>query len=241
MGLDIGVGLFSMWKREIDPEEFANISVLYDDLSEVLVAAGQPPHREPEISDDQLYEAEMWGYGGLHQVRRLAAYHAVRGRLPNPAERLTEASKDPVVEALNQLHLAYDAADKRVGWLNNLLGRGKTRPKFQHLLWHSDCEGFYVPQAFEDVIFDQAQPQRPGLGGMVGATPMLLSECRELAALINLPADIDRESEELWRVAETPPTEGAMWRQFGVESLCLAQLIRGCEISIQYGAVLAFT
>ena len=82
--------------------------------------------------------------------------------------------------------------------------RARPKPKFQHLLWHSDAEGFYLPRDFEDVILDTAEPQREGIGYMVGSSVRLLAECRELAGLISLPDDVDLEGEEMCKAAESP-------------------------------------
>jgi hypothetical protein len=114
-------------------------------------------------------------------------------------------------------------------------------PKYQHLICHSDCVGFYVPIAFKDVIFDTIEPECPDIGGMVGSSISLLAECLELAKLINLPSGIDPESDQLWKAADGELADGNVrWHRFGVEAFCLARLIRGSELSIKYGAVLMF-
>jgi hypothetical protein len=225
----------------MDAEEVLEFRKLYDLLNEVLRSGGLPAHDEPlNYPQDELFEAQMWGYSGLHTVRRLAAFHALENRLPSQPGKLVEASKDAVLEQLYQAHNAYFQRRPRRG-LFALLATRPRKPKFQHLLWHSDCEGFYVPQDFEDVLLDDAQPQRAGLGGMVGSSVRLLAECRELADLIGLPSDIDPEAEELWEAADTPVEGGPKWQTFGLESFCLARLIRGCELSLQHKAALVFT
>ena len=88
----------------------------------------------------------------------------------------------------------------------------KPQPQFEHLQWHSDCEGFYLPRDFDHVVLDDAQPQREGVGGMVDHPFALLRECEELAALIGLPEGLHEQSEELWDNAESPPESGHPWQ-----------------------------
>ncbi len=83
---------------------------------------------------------------------------------------------------------------------------------FQYLILPSDAEGVYLPTDFAQVIFDGTQPQRDGIGGMVGSAPRLLKECLTLARFINLPLDIDIESEEMWDVVDDPPSQGELWK-----------------------------
>lgn len=227
MGLDIGVGWLARAARDYDPEDFAAANKTYELLNEVLAEAGAPPHREPlDIPEEQVFSAQMWGYSGLHAIRRLAAFHICEGRLPPPG-RLEFYSEDPIIGRLydNQIEASDDP---------------KAQIRFQHLLWHSDCEGFYLPRDFERVVLDNADPQRPGLGAMIGSSPRLLKECLELAQLIALPLGIDPEAEELWDVSDSSRTEGELWQIYGVEAFGLARLIRGCELSIKNQAALVF-
>lgn len=242
MGLDISVGAPARWKRELEPEEFAEFIEGFVSLNEVLVGAGLPPHEEPfDLADEDGFEAQMYSYAGLHTVRRLAAYWALKGRLPTAGERAGDAAEDPVLAALFQAQVRHHDRPRSTGLIARFISRPSAKPKFQHLLWHSDCEGFYVPQSFADVILDPAQPQRPALGGMVGSSVALLEECRELASLIELPADIDPVDEALWEAADSPSDGGARWTSFGVEAFCLSRLIKACELSIRHGAVVLFT
>jgi hypothetical protein len=237
MGLDIGVGWLAEAARDSDDLEAFNKT--FELLNEVLAEAGMPPHREPlDITNEQMFSAQMWGYGGLHAIRRLAAFYACEGYLPPPG-RLESYSNDPMIERLYQYQQRHFLG-RSGNFLKRWLSPGKTPPKFQHLFWHSDCEGFYLPEDFEQVILDKADPQRTGIGGMVGSSPRLLKECLELAQLISLPPGMDPEAEELWMSADDPPAEGKLWQVYGVEAFGLARLIRGCELSIKNQAVLAF-
>lgn len=241
MGLDIGVGWPALWKRELEPDAFAEIGESFVALNEVLTGAGLPPHDEPlDLADEDVFEAQMYGYEGLHRVRRLAAYWEIKQRLPTRHERAREASQDPVLEELYVAHDRHYRRPRPSGWLSKLVSRRFAKPRFQHLLWHSDCEGFYVPQRFKDVILDPADPQRDGLGGMVGSSFELLRECQDLAKAIGLPADMDPEDEALWEAADSAEPDGRLWTHFGVEAYCLARLIKACKLSIEHKAVVLF-
>ncbi|HET7084822.1 MAG TPA: hypothetical protein VFI23_08635 [Rhizomicrobium sp.] len=224
MGLDISVGELARVARE-RPEDFEAFSENYKLLNEVLAEAGMPPHQEPlDIPDEQVFEAQMYGYSGLHLIRRLAAFHVYENRLPPPERN----SSDPIIERLFEEQISASEDPKK-------------HLRFQHLFWHSDCEGFYLPRDFERVVLDNADPQRPGLGGMIGSSPRLLQECLELAGLIGLPAGIDPEASELWEAAYDPRTEGELWQIYGVEAFGLARLIHACERSIKFQAALVFS
>ena len=242
MGLDISVGSPARWKRELEPEEFAGFIESFTSLNEVLVGAGLQPHSEPfDLADEDGFEAQMYGYSGLQTVRRLAAYWALKRRLPTSDERVVDASQDPVLEELFQAQMRHENRLHPSGFIAKIFSRPPVKPKFQHLLWHSDCEGFYIPQIFPDVVLDPAEPQRPVLGGMVGSSFELLGECRELANLIELPSDMDPDNDALWEAAESPRTDGARWNLFGVEAFCLSRLIKASELSIRHGAVVLFS
>ncbi len=239
MGLDIAVGWLASRVREGD-DELAELTRPFDLLNEVLIEAGVPPHHEPlDVPEDQVFEARMWGYGGLHAIRRLAAYHAVERRLPPQLEHGADASEDPVLAKLYREHDRHYDAERR-GRLARWLSPSPPKPSFQHLLWHSDCEGFYLPRAFADVILDEATPRREGLGAMVGSAASLLEECRVLAGLIDLPVRIDPEDDQLWKAAESPSTDGPLWMRYGVEAFGLARLVYGCDSALRHNAVLMF-
>jgi hypothetical protein len=242
MGLDIAVGVLALEKQSADPEDVAELMEPFTQLNLVLGEAGRELHREP-VEVAQTFEAQMFGYGGLHAVRRLAAWIEIEGRLP-PEPGGQDASEDPVLQALNQRLLQYDedANAVPVHQLLDRLLRRKTPPRsgFQHLLWHSDTEGFYVPQPFDEVVFDHAEIQRPFVGGMVGSSFRLLEDCRRLADQIELPITLDPESDILWEAAGAPSATGPLWGRYGVEAFCLARLLRASSVSIETGAAIVF-
>jgi len=239
VGLRIGVGWLARTAEEGDLEELELLREPFDALNAVLAEAGMAPHDEPiEIDDAQILEYQMWGYGGLHAIRRLAAHREIEGRLPPPG-RYEDYAGDPIIAKLTQAHLDW-LNGARPGLLSRLFGGGSRPPRFGHLLFHSDCEGFYLPRDFDPVVFDGGNPQREGLGGMIGSAPRLLDECVELAEAIGLPLDLDPEDAVLWEHAETPATVGETWQTYGVEAFGLARLIAVCRASIASGSVVSF-
>lgn len=239
MGLTLGVGWLAEHAAQERAEDFSLAREPYEQLNAVLAEAGMDPHHEPvDIPDHRIWSSDMWGYGGLHAVRRLAAYAVLRGTTPPPTSYENLAT-DPVTE-LYYAHLSkWYAASKATG-IRALFTTRVIKPRFQHLAWHSDAEGFYIPRDFEDVILDYAQPQRDGLGGMVGSTQRLLLECQELAGIISLPLDLDEEDNDLLEAAEAPSAEYSDWRRFGIEAFGIIRLVRGCERSLELNAALVF-
>lgn len=237
MGLDIRVGMLAALLDE-DPDEADFHRQTFERLNAVLADAGVAFHHEPEnLPDRDRFEAQMWGYGGLHHVRRLAAHLDLTGSLP-PFCSYEEATKDPV------LLRYYEAGEAYMRPRRGLLGLLRPRPaapRCVHLLLHSDCEGFYIPRALPDVIFDRAREPRPGIGGMVGSSIALADEVAMLCEALAVPSELDPEDEAVWSNAESPPAEGELWERYGVETFCLLRLRRACEVSLRSGAAVVFT
>lgn len=187
---------------------------MYEPLSKALVEAGLLPHNEPDTGDSGIYSGQMLGYSGLHYLRRLAAYIGLGREVPGPGG--DDPAGDPVLVEYYD-HLA---------------------PGFEHLVMHSDAEGFYVPQDFEDVIFPQ---EELGVaGGIVGSSVRLLSECKRLAAWLEMPEDLDPESDEVWDSVASPASHGPKWKRYNKESFACIRLIKAAEASIDSGAAIVF-
>lgn len=239
MGLDVVVGWLAQSRSELSDEEFEPIFAPFLGLNEVLAQAGQPPHHEPlEIEDSEIFEAQMWGYNGLHMVRRLAAHWAIEGTLPTPMAYI-EIHQVPCLNELYARHDAHLVANNRGGLLSRFT-KPKPPPPFAHLLLHSDCEGFYLPRRMDEVIFDGSELQHEGVGGMVCSAPMLWEECQMLASLIDLPEGLSTQDEQLWEFADMPSKDGPLWQQYGIEAYCLTVLLRAAEASARSGAAIEF-
>jgi hypothetical protein len=211
--------------RESDPEYVEYFEQQVEAINGVLESFGLPPHREPfDVEDERTFECEMYGYSGLHYLRRLAAHLALGKELPPPGD--DGAAADPV---LSDYYKIFDASFAR--------GQAAGMP-FQHLIVHGDAEGYYLPVEFEDVIIPDASLEIAG--GMLGSSHALLRECRELAQALELPADLSVEDERLWLAADAQGRGEAKWERYGVESFTCLRLIRACEASVETGAAVVF-
>lgn len=220
MGLSLMVGVLADMQ---DDTEFAKRRFQqFEVLSRFLVSSGLQAHNEPrEPGQVSQFSWQMFGYSGLHHLRRLAAYSALMQPLYTPARELPKG-KDPIVEKYYQA-----------------VGDGsKSGLPFQHLMLHSDAEGYYVPQDFKKVLFPD--PRLKIAGGTVGSSQRLLAECTYLAKAIELPLDISEEAKEVWDAADQPGAGPARWQKFGIEAFGCIRLIRACQFSIKTGVALVY-
>ena len=224
MGLAICVGM-STEVREGDPEYAEFFDRQMEAVNGVLESFGLPEHSEPaDLDDERTFECEMPGYAGLHYLRRLAAHLALKGELPEPGDE--DSASDTV---LNDYQKIFDAS----------FGQGKASGiPFQHLIIHSDAEGYYLPLEFDDVLIPDASLEIAG--GMVGSAPMLLRECRELAQALELPEGLSLEDEALWEALDNQGQGATKWERYGMESYTCLGLIRACEASAETGAAIVF-
>lgn len=224
MGLALCVGVPSEI-RESDPEYIAYFEEQVEAINGVLESFGLPEHREPfDVEDERTFECEMYGFTGLHYLRRLGAHLALGRTLPEPGD--DDAARDPV---LSDYYRIFDASFAR--------GESSGIP-FQHLIVHGDAEGYYLPVEFDDVIIPD--PSLEIAGGMLGSSHALLRECRELAQALELPEDLSVEDQRLWLAPDTQGEGETKWEQYGVESFTCLRLIRACEASIETGAAVVF-
>lgn len=229
MGLCIIVGVYQDYAE--DPE----CALVHESESELmepgLAKAGLRPHVEPKEVDGSSWD--MFGYGGLHTLRRLAA-HVDAGRpLPPPAEYET-AGKDPLIRLYSTL-----PAKQRPGLFARLFGRRERFLRsFDHLMEHSDCEGYYLPQDFEEVLF--LGDDLLG-GGMVGSSVRLLDECERLARALGLPDDIDSGSDEIYEQISDPDPNATGWRAYGYEAHACISLLEASRLSVETGCAIAFS
>ncbi|MFN0085216.1 MAG: hypothetical protein ACKVX9_07500 [Blastocatellia bacterium] len=213
MGLGIEVGLLADL-LDNDPVGYEYFKEQFDAINECLKRNGLPKHMEPEYCD--IWSTEMYGYSGLHCLRRIAACLESLGGLPSSPGDI-HSSDDPI------LRRYYE---------------GLSSASFDHLINHSDAEGYYLPVKFPRVIYPEHEL---GIaGGMIGSAHRLLEECRRIAEALEIPDDLDENSKELWEAADHQGESPVPWEKFGIESFSCVCLIRGCERSIQNGAALVF-
>src|SRR5882724_9138111 len=96
MGLALQVGYLADL-IENDPEGAEESLQDFAQVNIVLKKHGLRSHDEPTVqTKGGVFSCDMWGYSGLHYLRRIAAHLELRGALPDPGNG--NASKDPVVE-----------------------------------------------------------------------------------------------------------------------------------------------
>ncbi|MEC3920194.1 hypothetical protein [Nocardia sp. CDC160] len=163
MGLSVTTHALADVLEEDDDRECR--AGLYEELrviNDLLAAEGLPPHHEPETRGQAAERpiAQSIPYSFLHYLRR-----AYARAVENPGQALTPVAdgdnpaRDPAVE-----HLAYLFES--------------------HLLCHSDCEGFYVPVDFENILFPESE--NAIAGGMVGSSFALLRELIYVAPYLGI-------------------------------------------------------
>lgn len=216
MGLDLEVGILADLK-EADEEGFAYYKEQFGVLNQVLSGARLAAHVEPEELDD-VFSCGMYGYSGLHYLRRVGAHLALGRPIPPPGDK--DAADDPI--------LARDYWDRFCAG---------ERLKYQHLIIHSDTEGFYVPVDFERAL---VVTDSPLVGGMLGSTQQLQTECRDLASLLDVPAGMGGESDEVVEAIGTQGRGRKKWQQYAVETFTCLQLLAACDASLRTRAAIVF-
>lgn len=197
-----------------------------------LKAAGVSPHHEPEgIAASQVLSLEMFGYLGLHYLRRIAVYIDAGRDLPTPGA--DTAPDDPLMKEFYR-QTEGDAPDLMDRILHRRPSFGRT---FDHLLLHGDAEGYYIPTDFKQVIF---APDTEVAGGMIGSSQSLERECRRLLDVMKVPTSMDPESEELWNAADAQGDATEGWQKYGIEAFSGIRLLRAAERSIALGAAIVF-
>ena len=224
MGLTVYVGIGAVLGGEED-EFLERLEQQFETVNELLESFGLPPHREPaDLEANQTLALEMYGYSGLHYLRRIAAHLALGEELPPPGDQ--EAAEDPTLREYYQFFDDSFAEGKAAGI------------PFQHLIIHSDADGFYLPVEFDEVLV--ADPTLEIPGDSVGSSHRLLAECLELARALELPDDLDPEGEEVAEAVDTQGEGGLKWQRYAVESFTCLALIRACRASIAAGAAVVF-
>jgi hypothetical protein len=214
---ELTVGILTALERRDDGDGVARYSELLATTSRVLVEHGEEAHREPARVEP--FTLAMYGYEGLHALRRVAAHLAASGTVPEPLDDVAEeAHLDPVVRAY------YRAATRDI-----------SQAAFPHLMLHSDAEGLWVPAPLGHVIVPD--PAIALEGGAVGSSAGLLAECEVLAAALELPEGLDVDGDGLWDAAHGIGDRSG-WRGRGVEAFTCLRLRAVARRSVDESAAL---
>ncbi|PQO41409.1 hypothetical protein [Blastopirellula marina] len=221
MGLALEVGILADLKTA-DEEGYDHIREQLSLVNQLLAANQLPAHNEPE--EIPVFSCGMFGYSGLHYLRRIAAHLLVNDAVPEPC--VDQPTEDPAMfDCYDEIATMQDA-------------RSDEWKRFDHLLCHSDAEGYYLPQEFDEVLFDLDDL---GVAGFqVGSSVKLLQECTTLAAALGMPTDLDPEDPIFYEAATNQGT-GAGWQRYGMECYSCIRLISAARHSIEHGAAIVFT
>lgn len=233
MGVGIQVGMLHDL-RVHDQEGYQWLQEQLDHVSARLNQAGFDDHREPETLSE-TFSCDLMGYGGLHRLRRLAAWLAVHDSLPK--QSIEKPLEDPIYAELYFLELEK----------NPQIG-------FQHLINHSDSEGFYVPVEFPHPLPHDEETKFAS--GPIGSTFRLLEECQDISRHLEIPIeDDDYEAcfnklfpssnkagffQRLFSRRTELPKSQLKWKSFHSEAYVCLQMLRACQFSMTTGAAIAF-
>ena len=190
-------------------------------INKLLKAAGVSSHKEKPAGAEYYWQAGM-GYSSIHFLRRFAAALAVNGDLPEPLKRSAKASSAPELQTYSQQR-----------------EKSKFKGAYDHLVCHSDADGYYVPVDFSQVLnTDQSVSLT---GGYLGSSVRLQHECQTLAKHLELPEelDFDTDDDDEWKQLKKA-TRGAAWHQYPIEAFVCVVLLQACEWSIKQRAAIEF-
>lgn len=166
MGLALSVGELA-WHLgpDGDPEGLVWLREQLHKLNTFLKKNGLPEHHEPEVLTkiDRRGAIHSFPYGYTHHLRRAVAYARNAPNEFATINRNGEPARDPYID--KELSVRMDC----------------------HLICHSDCEGFYVPIDFPDMLY--AEDDNEVLGVIVGSSQRLLAELIQAASLLEIHLD----------------------------------------------------
>ncbi|WP_252867196.1 hypothetical protein [Janthinobacterium lividum] len=212
MGLAISVGALADLQEE-DPEGAQWLVTALEEANLLLQKAGLPQHSEPATLPqlDSRVMLDSFPYSFLHTLRRAYAHARLDAQWrATPLADGEDATEDPVLDA------AQDDFDS-------------------HLICHSDCEGFYFPLVFEEVIF--ADEEHALLGGMLGSSYSLRAELVTVAPALGIFLLGDELSDE-----EAARINARIDAEDGLERELVAWLAtyEACRLSIEYKTAIVF-
>jgi hypothetical protein len=208
MGLAVEVGIFAD-VLENDPDAADQFRESFERVNAALADAGLPQHHEPETPPMMRSRCSCgsYPYTFLHHLRCVYAhFEGDPNWRPRAGERMDP--DDPILE------------------------RSYARTR-SHLIQHSDCEGYYVPFDFDDIVRDERVP-----GGMLGSSYRLRDELVAVAPVLGIRLqDGELSDEEAARVDAVGESDSAMSK----ENLVWLSLFEAARLSIEHRAAICFT
>jgi hypothetical protein len=224
MGLSVTVGILAAF-LESDPESAELVRRDFDLINTVLRQHGLPDHEEP-TSLPMLHDRSGvtgFPYSFLHYLRRFyarwldqrqqplfrrfyARWISKSAQVPPPVQEGEKPALDPILE--------------------------KIASPTHHVLWHSDCEGYYVPIDFPRVLEDKRID-----GGCIGSSVRLLEELILVAAPLGIMLhDRQLSDADANVIAEEEEKSSPYW----IERLVWLTLFEAARLSIEHHAAIHF-
>jgi hypothetical protein len=208
VGLSITVGIIA-YLAEDDPECADREWPDFDLINDILREHGLPEHEEPRSLPILGDRAGLTGfpYSFLHYLRRFYARRIAHpNQMPPPMIEGEDPTDDPVVDD--------------VGSLDHLL------------LWHSDCEGYYIPIDFPEILGDDRIT-----GAMVGSSVRLLDELILVAEPLGIVLhDRQLNDADAKAIAEEDEVGNPYW----IERQVWLTLFEAARLSIEHRAAIHF-
>jgi hypothetical protein len=252
MGLGMSVGVLGGAFGQIDGETDDWAQFFRADIQRInrhLRRAGLPEHQEPQSLPAEALASydDMYGYSGIHILRRFAA-HLRAGRVPAPLRDREEPTRDRLLMAYHHRKVASPLGNSGLFLLKSPPTVG---PHFDHLVFHSDCDGYYLPLPLEQVLcYPQSADAVSVDGGLLdaakggmtylGSSTALQRECELIAQALQLPLALDPESAEVENAVEDEDPRATGWRRFAKEAFICLRLYHACQRSIHYGPAVVF-
>ena len=161
MGLSIEVGRLAEELKD-HPEGRTYLEGAFAAANRLLAKHGLPAHEEPRTLPALKHRAQLIGfpYSFIHYLRRASAHRRADPRwVLTPLGDGEKPTSDPLLQV--------EASSRR-----------------NHLICHSDAEGFYLPVDFTEVLIGEGDTAVPG--GMLGSSLRLMEELVEVAPALNI-------------------------------------------------------
>ncbi|MFE3193517.1 hypothetical protein ACFXHA_31255 [Nocardia sp. NPDC059240] len=184
-----------------------------DVINKLLIDNGLPAHEEPQGYGAATARAHVssFPYSMVHYLRRAYAHALTNpGQPVTPVPESERAAGDPLVDEVSCL---FDC----------------------HLICHSDCEGYYVPIDFEDVLFADEEDGLPG--GMLGSSSRLMRELVYVAPYLGITlVDDQLPDTDATALFEAEDEDNPLWR----ERLVWLTLFENARVSLANNTLITF-
>ena len=212
MGLSIITGILVDF-IENEPQGYQAYEVIFENINAILVKNNVAPYQEPKVMETSPLQFGGFPYSFLHHLRRFAAHTWENEDNDNWNPTAFSAEDEPSADAILEDHYSYMSS---------------------HLLTHSDVDGFYIPVALPEVLFDTDEFPVPG--AMIGSSYDLLNELKSLTTHLGIEIDEDNKLTNVDELNTIISNEGYFW----IEILVCVTLIDAAKFSIENKTAILF-